>query len=80
LLNPLALQTKFDTYFTSDAEFQFVRSKSVFSTNDQASLDAFRTSRDGRRSMISLINFADLPETQFEAKIEQVSVALGVRP
>lgn len=76
LLDPLDLQQAFDAYYNSDAQFEFVPSWSFQWTSDPANLDGFRTSRDGQRSLLFLVNGPDLPADEFEAKIEQVSVAL----
>ena len=76
LLDPLELQQAFDGYFKSDAQFELVRGLKFQSVKDTASLDAFRTSINGRRNLAFLIDVSDFPDDQFEAKIEQVSVAL----
>jgi len=76
LLDPLDLQLAFDGYFKSDAQFELVRGLEFQSVKDTASLDAFRTSVNGHRNLAFLIDVSDLPADQFEAKIEQVSVAL----
>jgi hypothetical protein len=76
LLDPLDMQLAFDGYFNSDAQFEFVDGLKFNSVKDPSRLDAFRTSQNGHRSLIFLIDFSDLPDDQFEAKIEQVHVAL----
>ena len=76
LLDPLELQQAFDGYFKSDAQFELVRGLKFQSVKDAANLDAFRTSINGRRNLAFLIDVSDFPADQFEAKIEQVSVAL----
>ncbi len=76
LLDPLDLQLSFDGYFNSDAQFELVRGLHFESVTNESSLNAFRTSHDGYRSLMLLIDFPDLSAREFEAKVEQVSVAL----
>jgi hypothetical protein len=76
LLDPLDLQNEFDQYFKTSSQFALVPGTFAPSINDKASLDAFRTSDGGRRSITLSIPFDDLPPDQLEMKIEQVSLAL----
>lgn len=75
LVDPLDLQLAFDSYFSSDLQFELVRGLKFASASDAASLDALRTSHNGGRRIVFLIDFPDLP-ADVEAKIERVSVAL----
>jgi hypothetical protein len=76
ILDPLNLQNSFDSYFNSDPQFEFVGQVNVYSIKDQESLNSFKESHNGERSINFLVDLPDLPKHQLEMKIEQANVAL----
>ena len=80
LLDPLDMQHAFDGYFNSDLQFELVRGLKFKSVEDRSGLDAFRTSRDGYRSLSFLIDFSDLPDDSSKPRSNESASRSSVPP
>jgi hypothetical protein len=80
LLDPIAMESDFDGYFTSDGNFEFVTDGVFYkSINDTGTLNAFkdRTSQQSRVSFgIHLSELKLKQSTEFEIKVQDIHVAL----